>query len=258
MPASRSPPNSLAAGLPSGVEPHAACMRDISDPPGVCLMKPTTLRAEAMTADGRRMTLHEHDGAFQISIAGVPLMSTRQHHSERRLAAVACDHLRSRPAPRLLIGGLGLGFTLTAALGRLGPEAKVTVAELVPAVIEWNRNPAYGLAGSAIDDPRVELVVGDVANLIRERRAGFDAILLDVDNGASGLTTASNHDLYQTQSLHLARVAIRPGGCLVVWSTDNDPVFVERMERAGVSVTTERVAAYPGGKLFNWLFVGVC
>ncbi len=221
-------------------------------------MKPTILRAEAMTADGRRMTLHEHDGAFQISIAGVPLMSTRQHHSERRLAEVACDHLRSRPAPRLLIGGLGLGFTLTAALERLGPEARVTVAELLPAVIEWNRNPDYGLAGSVLDDPRVELVVGDVAAVIRPRRAGFDAILLDVDNGASGLTTASNRELYRARSLQRATAALRPGGCLVVWSADDDPIFVERMEEAGFTVTTERVAAYPGGKLFNWLFVGVC
>lgn len=221
-------------------------------------MKPTILRAEAMTADGRRMTLHEHDGAFQISIAGVPLMSTRQHHSERRLAEVACDHLRSRPAPRLLIGGLGLGFTLTAALERLGPEARVTVAELLPAVIEWNRNPDYGLAGSVLDDPRVELVVGDVAAVIRARRAGFDAILLDVDNGASGLTTASNRELYRARSLQRATAALRPGGCLVVWSADDDPIFVERMEEAGFTVTTERVAAYPGGKLFNWLFVGVC
>ncbi len=220
-------------------------------------MKPTILRAEATTDDGRLMTLHEHDGAFQISVAGVPLMSTRQHHSERRLAEVACDHSRSRPAPRLLIGGLGLGYTLKAALEGIGPAAKVTVAELLPAVVEWNRNPDYGLAGSALDDPRVELVVGDVGEVIKERRTSFDAILLDVDNGASELTTASNRELYQASSLQLAKAALRPGGCLVVWSAVNDPSFVERMEQAGFSVTTERVAAYPGGKLFNYLLVGL-
>lgn len=220
-------------------------------------MKPTILRAEATTDDGRLMTLHEHDGEFQISVAGVPLMSTRQHHSERRLAEVACEHIRSLPAPRLLIGGLGLGFTLKAALEGLGPEAQVTVAELLPAVVEWNRNPDYGLAGSSLDDPRVELIVGDVAEVIEERRAGFDAILLDVDNGASELTTASNRELYQTRSLQLAKAALRRGGCLVVWSADKDPAFVERMERVGFTVTIERVPAYPGGKLFNWLFVGV-
>jgi len=220
-------------------------------------MKPTILRAEATTDDGWLMTLHEHDGDFQISVAGVPLMSTRQHHSERRLAEVACEHIRSLPASRLLIGGLGLGFTLKAALEGLGPEAQVTVAELLPAVVEWNRNPDYGLAGSSLDDPRVELIVGDVAEVIEERRAGFDAILLDVDNGASELTTASNRELYQTRSLQLAKAALRRGGCLVVWSADKDPAFVERMERVGFVVTIERVPAYPGGKLFNWLFVGV-
>ena len=220
-------------------------------------MKPTILRAEATTDDGRLMTLHEHDGDYQISVAGVPLMSTRQHHSERRLAELACEHIRGRPAPRLLIGGLGLGFTLQAALEGLGPDAAVTVVELLPAVVEWNRNPAYGLAAEALADPRVELVIGDVADTIRQRRGGFDAILLDVDNGASELTTATNRELYQAESLQRARAGLRAGGCLAVWSADKDPAFVERMQQAGFSVTTERVAAYPGGKVFNWLFVGV-
>jgi spermidine synthase len=170
-------------------------------------MKPTILRAEATTDDGRLMTLHEHDGDYQISVAGVPLMSTRQHHSERRLAEVACEHIRGRPAPRLLIGGLGLGFTLKAALEGLGPEAKVTVAELLPAVVEWNRNPDYGFAGPALDDPRVELVVGDVAEVIEERRAGFDAILLDVDNGPQGMCAAANTWLYAEAGLACARLS---------------------------------------------------
>ncbi|MGA0039685.1 MAG: spermidine synthase [Pirellulales bacterium] len=202
------------------------------------------------------MTLHEHDGEFLISVAGVPLMSTRQHHSERRLAEVACDRIGERAAPQILIGGLGLGYTLQAALEKLGADAKVTVAELLPAVVEWNRTPEYGLAWKELDDPRVELVVGNVANVIRNRPRSFDAVLLDVDNGASGLTTASNAALYHAASLQRAKAALRPGGCLVVWSADNDPAFVERMGDVGFSVTTERVAAYPGGKLFNWLFVG--
>lgn len=220
-------------------------------------MKPTILRAEATTDDGRLMTLHEHDGDYQISVAGVPLMSSRQHYSERRLAEVACDHIRGRPAPRMLIGGLGLGFTLRAALEGLGPEATVTVVELLPAVVEWNQNPDYGLATRELEDPRVELVIGDVADLIRRHHGGFDAILLDVDNGASELTTAANKVLYQAESLQRARASLRAGGCLAVWSADNDPVFVERMQRAGFSVTSQRVAAYPGGKVFNWLFLGM-
>jgi spermidine synthase len=220
-------------------------------------MKPTILLAEATTDDGRLMTLHEHDGEFQISVAGVPLMSTRQHHSERRLAELACEHLSGRQAPRMLIGGLGLGFTLRAALEGLGPDAQVTVVELLPAVVEWNRNPDYRLAAGELEDPRVELVVGDVADVIRERPRGFDAILLDVDNGASELTTVSNKELYQAESLQRARAGLRAGGCLAVWSADKDPAFVERMEQVGFSVTTERVPAYPGGKVYNWLFAGV-
>jgi len=220
-------------------------------------MKPTILLAEATTDDGRLMTLHEHDGEFQISVAGVPLMSTRQHHSERRLAELACEHLSGRQAPRMLIGGLGLGFTLRAALEGLGPDAQVTVVELLPAVVEWNRNPDYRLAAGELEDPRVELVVGDVADVIRERPRGFDAILLDVDNGASELTTVSNKELYQAESLQRARAGLRAGGCLAVWSADKDPAFVERMVLFGFSVTTERVPAYPGGKVCNWLFAGV-
>jgi spermidine synthase len=220
-------------------------------------MKPTILLAEATTDDGRLMTLHEHDGEFQISVAGVPLMSTRQHHSERRLAELACEHLSGRQAPRMLIGGLGLGFTLRAALEGLGPDAQVTVVELLPAVVEWNRNPDYRLAAGELEDPRVELVVGDVADVIRERPRGFDAILLDVDNGASELTTVSNKELYQAESLQRARAGLRAGGCLAVWSADKDPAFVERMEQVGFSVTTERVPAYPGGKVYNWLFAGI-
>jgi len=220
-------------------------------------MKPTILLAEATTDDGRLMTLHEHDGEFQISVAGVPLMSTRQHHSERRLAELACEHLSGRQAPRMLIGGLGLGFTLRAALEGLGPDAQVTVVELLPAVVEWNRNPDYRLAAGELEDPRVELVVGDVADVIRERPRGFDAILLDVDNGASELTTVSNKELYQAESLQRARAGLRAGGCLAIWSADKDPAFVERMEQVGFSVTTERVPAYPGGKVYNWLFAGV-
>jgi spermidine synthase len=220
-------------------------------------MKPTILLAEATTDDGRLMTLHEHDGEFQISVAGVPLMSTRQHHSERRLAELACEHLSGRQAPRMLIGGLGLGFTLRAALEGLGPDAQVTIVELLPAVVEWNRNPDYRLAAGELEDPRVELVVGDVADVIRERPRGFDAILLDVDNGASELTTVSNKELYQAESLQRARAGLRAGGCLAIWSADKDPAFVERMEQVGFSVTTERVPAYPGGKVYNWLFAGV-
>jgi len=219
-------------------------------------MKPTILRAQATTPDGKVMSLHEHDGALVIRVAGVELMSTRQHHSEERLADVACDHVRGRPQPRVLIGGLGLGFTLRAALARLGPDASVVVVELMPAVVEWNRDPAYGLAGEALADPRVETIVGDVADVLKASRGDFDAIILDVDNGASGLSTGSNDRLYAPAGLSLAHAALKGGGCLVVWSATDDSSFVERMRRAGYDVAVERARTHATGGSWTWLFIG--
>ena len=219
-------------------------------------MKPTILRAQATTDDGKTMTLHEHDGSFMIRIDGVELMSTRQHHSEERLAELACGPLREAQKPRVLIGGLGLGFTLRAALACLPPDAAVTVVELVPAVIAWNLEPAFGLGCDALQDPRVEVISGDVAEVLRTRRGVFDAVILDVDNGASGLTTESNRQLYDTAGLTAAKAALKPTGCLAVWSADNDPEFVDRMQRCGFTVATERVSRYAGGAAPNWLFIG--
>lgn len=154
-------------------------------------MKPTRLLDRSVTPEGAPLTLHEHDGEFLIRVDGVELMSTRQHHSEERMAELACGDLRDTPAAAVLIGGLGLGFTLRETLRHVGTDARVVVAELVPAVIAWNRNPAYGLAADVIDDPRVEIVAGDVADLLQASRGRFDRIMLDVDNGASGLTAAT-------------------------------------------------------------------
>lgn len=219
-------------------------------------MKPTILRDQALTPDGRVMTLHEHDGALTIRVAGVDLMTTRQHHSEERLASLACEPLRRARGARVLIGGLGFGFTLRTALGILGADAAVVVAELMPAVIAWNREPAYGLAGAALDDPRVEVVVGDVADVLRHHRADLDAVILDVDNGAAGLTTVDNGRLYTPAGLARARAALRPGGCLAVWSAAADPAFVERLRRCGLAVTTERARVHAGGGAWNHLFIG--
>lgn len=218
-------------------------------------MKPTIERGRAATPDGRTLTLHEHDGSFVIRIDGVELMSTRQHHSEERLAALASEHVRDRPGAAVLVGGLGMGFTLRAALAVLRPDARVTVAELVPAVIAWNAEPAYGLGAEALRDPRVEIVAADVADVIARRR-GLDAIILDVDNGADGLTTATNDGLYAPAGLAAARAALRPGGCLAVWSAGDDPAFVRRLERGGFTVTTERAPLRAGGGSRASLFIG--
>jgi len=220
-------------------------------------MKPTLLRAQATTPDGRIMSLHEHDGALSIRVAGVELMSTRQHHSEERLAELACARVRSRPRPRVLIGGLGLGFTLRAVLAQLGPAGHATVVELMPAVIEWNRDPAFNLAADALADPRAETIVGDVADVLEAGRGRFDAIILDVDNGASGLSMGSNSRLYAASGLATARAALAPGGCLAVWSADDDPAFVERMRRAGYDVMVERARTHATGGGWTSLFIGV-
>jgi spermidine synthase len=219
-------------------------------------MKATVLRDQATTPDGRPMTLHEHDGDFTIRVGGVELMSTRQHHSEERLAEMATARLKKRPRPRVLIGGLGMGFTLRAALARLGPEARVVVAELMPAVVAWNLDPAYGLGADALADRRVELVTGDVIDLLAKHPAAYDAIILDVDNGASGLSTGSNSRLYSSAGLGLAGAALRPGGCLAIWSAGDDPTFVERMRRSGFAVTVERARTHATGGGWVTLFLG--
>ncbi len=219
-------------------------------------MKKTILRDQATTPDGKPMTLHEHDGAFMIRIDGVELMSTRQHHSEERLAELACGHLAEASGVCVLIGGLGLGFTLRAALQRLPPDATVVVAELMPAVVSWNREPEYGLGADAMADPRVEVVTGDVADVLRKSRRRFDAIILDVDNGASGLTTAANGRLYSADGLAVAKAALKPRGCLAVWSAGDDPAFVQRMGQCGFDIRVERARTHPGGGSWNALFIG--
>lgn len=219
-------------------------------------MKPTILRDNARAPDGTVLTLHEHDGEFLIRAGGVELMSTRQHHSEERLAALACAPLALARQPRVVIGGLGFGFTLRAALEILPDAARVIVAELVPAVVAWNRDPAYGLAGGLLDDPRVVVTIADVADVVARRTAPFDAILLDVDNGAAALANASNARLYTDAGLARARDALVPGGCLAVWSAVDDPDFVARMRRCGFAVATERARVHATGGAWNHLFIG--
>jgi spermidine synthase len=219
-------------------------------------MKPTRLLDRAVTPDGTPLTLHEHDGTLSIRVGGVELMSARQHHSEERMAELACADLGDRKRAAVLIGGLGLGFTLRETLRHLAADATVVVAELVPAVIAWNRDPAYGLAADVIDDPRVEIVVGDVAELLRGSRSEFDAIMLDVDNGAAGLTAAANGRLYRATGLGAARAALKPRGRLAVWSAGDDPAFAAAMEAAGFDVEVVKARTHPTSNSWNRVFVG--
>jgi spermidine synthase len=199
---------------------------------------------EATAPDGTVLTLFRHDGAYTIRAAGVELMSTRRHHSEERLAELACGPLRDRPGARVLIGGLGLGFTLKAALRLLPADARVVVAEIVAGIVEWNRNPDYPLAADALADARVELRQGDVYDVLREGRGAFDAVMLDVDNGAEALTTAGNARLYRRRGVETAAAALRPGGRIAYWSADDAPDFAAVLRGVGLEVQTVRARAH--------------
>ena len=175
------------------------------------------------------------------------LMNSRMSGSEEALATMTAERLGSR-AGHWLIGGYGMGFTLRAALAELGDTARVTVAELVPEIIDWARGPMADLAAGCLDDPRVDVVRGDVASLIDDARGDYDAILLDVDNGPDGLTRASNGRLYSARGLDAARAALKPGGVLAIWSAAPDPRFARRLSDAGFAVDEVVVRARSNGK----------
>ncbi len=206
-------------------------------------MKPWILLGESHTPDGTRLTLMLRDREHVIFADGKLLMSSRMHGSEEALATLACAHVTSAAAPRVLVGGLGLGFTLRATLDVLPPRATVVVAELVPAVVEWNRGPLGPLANHPLEDPRVEVAVGDVAGVIKRHRAGFDAILLDVDNGPDAFTSSLNAGLYANDGVVQAHAALTPHGVLAVWSAWEDRKFEQRLRWAGFTVTMHRVRA---------------
>ena len=180
---------------------------------------------------------------YVIRLDGTELMSSRTGGSEEALARLGCAGLAGTRAPRVLIGGLGMGFTLRAALALLGPEAAVTVAELVPAVVAWGREPLAAIHAGSLDDPRVLIHEGDVGQLIRNAEPRYDVILLDVDNGPDGLTRRGNDALYGAAGLGSAWTALRPGGALAVWSSVPDDAFTLRLRRTGFAVAASTVRA---------------
>ena len=219
-------------------------------------MKKFERLGETTAPDGTVLTLYRHDGAYSLRAHNVELMSTRRHFSEEKLAELTCAPLRTRRRPRVLIGGLGFGYTLKAALRSLGSDARVVVAELLDAVIEWNRNPEYALAGEALADPRVEVRHADVMTVLRRSPGGFDAIMLDVDNGADSFTTAGNADLYREAGVHIAAGALAPDGRLAYWSANDDPAFERTLRDAGLSVEPVRVRAHPTSGVTHTLYIG--
>lgn len=185
---------------------------------------------------------------FSIRLGHNELMNSRLSGSEKALATLSCDRIAGRTAPKVLIGGLGMGFTLGAALGRLPAEASVVVCEIVPAVVAWARGPMAEIFGDSMGDPRLTIREQDVGLVIRSSRAGFDAIMLDVDNGPEAMTRSGNDGLYGPEGLGEARAALRPGGVLAVWSQGPDPAFAKRLSRSGFAVEDVRVRATDSGK----------
>jgi spermidine synthase len=190
------------------------------------------------------LRLKQRGGEFSIMIDTIELMNSRLSGSEEALATLTAVRLRGRAAPRILIGGLGMGFTLKAALAAFPHDAALVVAELVPGVAEWARGPMAALFGGMLDDPRVSLRIADVADVMAEGR--FDAILLDVDNGPEGLTRAANDRLYDAAGLAAAKAALTPGGVLAVWSATREQAFTKALRQAGFTVEEAMVRAHRG------------
>jgi spermidine synthase len=204
---------------------------------------PWSLLDTAQVPGGAELRLMQRGTEFSIMLGSNTLMNSRLSGSEEALANLACARIQGRARPRILIGGLGMGFTLRAALAELGPDAEITVAELVPAVVAWARGPMHEVFGTSLDDPRVTVLETDVGELIESGRAAYDAILLDVDNGPDGLTRQSNDGLYGLQGLKATHAALTPGGVLAVWSSGQDQGFVQRLGKTGFVANEIRARA---------------
>jgi len=206
-------------------------------------MLPYTL-IDSATEHGVTLKLYRHGDNYSIRVDGEgQLMGSHLHHSEEALAELACDHVDGIAAPRLLIGGLGIGFTLAAALARCSVDATVVVSELMPAVVRWNRRYLGSISGFPLKDERVQVVEQDVGRVMRQNAGKFDAIMLDVDNGPDGFTRDDNDNLYGLKGVNNAYAALKPGGVLTVWSAFRDQAFTQRLVKVGFRVTEHTVRA---------------
>lgn len=206
------------------------------------------LERAQVPSNGGELCLYRRGEEFSIRVGHRQLMNSRVHGSEEALAELACARIAGRDRPRILIGGLGMGFTLAAALRGLGAEGRVVVAELVPAVVAWNRGCLAALAGHPLQDARVSVQEVDIAQILRAARQAYDAILLDVDNGPEALGRQENDWLYARPGLEAAHAALRPAGVLAVWSASPSQVFVQRLRRVGFTVDELHVPARSSGK----------
>jgi len=197
-------------------------------------MKPYLTLAETTTPDGARLSLNERDGDYYMDLDGHRLMTTRATGSETELAEVGCEHLGGAPKPRILIGGLGFGFTLRRALKSLRAGAEIEVAELLPEVVDWNRTHLAALNGGCLDDPRVTLRVEDVGRILAAAPdAHYDALLLDVDNGPVAWVAGANRDLYSRAGLRQVARVLKTQGRAVFWSANRDDPFLRRLKKTG-------------------------
>ncbi len=212
-------------------------------------MNPTILLGTAnIPNNGGELRLTQRGDDFSIDLKGVPgsLMTSRVYSSEIALAELGCAHIKGTENTKVLVGGLGMGFTLAAALNATSPSSEVTVAELVPGVIEWNKGPLGESADRPLDDNRTRVHSGDVAELFKAKQATFDAILLDVDNGPEAFTHANNSSLYSMESLNAIQKTLRPKGVLAVWSAWHEPSFTKTLKKAGFKVDVKTVRAHKG------------
>lgn len=218
-------------------------------------MKPRNRLATAKSPDGTELSLYEHDGAHEIVAGRAGLMSSRQHNSELDLGRLGCEELDE--GSTVLIGGLGMGFTLRAALDHLPKDGKIIQVELMQEIVDWNRGPLADHAGNPLEDERVQLIVGDVGRAIEKRRGKIDSIVLDVDNGAQAMVTGSNRSLYSHSGLELLRRSLKPGGRLAIWSAADDPRLAAKMRNHNFEVSQHRAYARPNRKgSLHFIYVG--
>ena len=213
--------------------------------------------AEARTPDGSRLTLHEHDGDYFIKLNGRQLMSSTSTTSEIMLADKGCGHLISEPNPRVLIGGLGLGYSLKRVLEIIGDRGAADVAELIPDVVDWNRQFLARVNGRLLDKSNVEILVGDVFAIIRPSNGAYDSILLDVDNGPTSFVQSGNKRLYDRRGLKLIHKALKIGGKVAFWSAEAEPQFRETLSRSGFDVEEFPAKAHERAKRYaHMIYVG--
>ncbi|WP_160154648.1 MnmC family methyltransferase [Microbulbifer sp. ALW1] len=212
-------------------------------------MKPwIELGSAQIPNNGGTLTLRQRDQEFSISLSGPrgELMNSRRFHSEQQLSILGCAHLKNREKARVLVGGMGMGYTLAAALEAVPASADVIVADLIPEVVEWNRGPLGDCAGRPLDDGRVTVYIGDVGELLVNPKEQYDAVLLDVDNGPEGLTHSDNNWLYSVEGTSCIYKSLKPGGVLAVWSASPDAVYASRLKKVGFRVEVKTVRERPG------------